>query len=64
MIDNYSFFEMHDREQARWEEKLPACDYCGEKIMDDYFYLISDEYICCNCLEEMFKKPTSDYMRE
>lgn len=64
MIDNYSYFEKHDSEQADWEEKLPVCDYCGESIMDEYFYLIDNERICTECLEEMFKKQTSDYMQE
>ena len=63
MIDNYDLWEQHDREQERQRERLPQCDYCGEEIMDEHFYIIDDEYICPECLDENFRKATIDYMK-
>ena len=49
-------FERHDREQAKWLEKLPVCDYCGEPIQDDHYYLINGDNVCKDCLETEFRK--------
>lgn len=53
--DNYDLWESHDREQRRSLEQLPVCDICDERIQEDYYYHINDEYICPDCLEH-FKK--------
>ena len=51
----------HNRQQEEEIKKLPKCDYCGAPIFEDHFYLINDEYVCPECLEEHFKKRTEDY---
>lgn len=54
--------ERHAAEQDRQLERLPVCDYCGEPIMDEYFFLISDEPICKGCLIENFRVHTRDHV--
>ena len=58
--DNYDRFEAHMAEQERELQKLPICSECHERIMDDKCYLINDEYICPNCMEENHSKWVED----
>lgn len=60
--DVYDQWEVHDREQAKWLEKLPVCEVCGHPIQDEYLYLINDEFICEECLIREFRKDASDYV--
>jgi formylmethanofuran dehydrogenase subunit E len=46
-------FARHDAEQARQEERLPHCDYCGEVIYEKY-YEINGKIVCEDCLEDLF----------
>lgn len=39
-----------DREERSAD--LPECNYCDNKIFDDYFYRIKGENICPSCLRE------------
>ena len=32
-------------------ERLPYCDECGKKIDGETFYIIGDEFICENCMD-------------
>jgi formylmethanofuran dehydrogenase subunit E len=52
----------HDRQQEEALEKLPECNYCGEKIQGDYCFEINDEIICEKCLKDNFRKSTEDLM--
>lgn len=61
-MDNYSMWEEHDAEQERQFERLPECSCCGEKIQDEFLYLINDEVICIHCLNEYFRKDVDDYV--
>lgn len=63
MLDNYDLFVLHDMEQEREREKLPLCDYCGNEIMEEHFYIIGDEFICQECLDDTFKVATIDYTK-
>ena len=54
--DNYDLFESHDTEQAKQMDKLPECEYCGEKIQDEYAYYIDDCWICEDCMKENFRR--------
>lgn len=60
--DNYDLWEQHDAEQERQLHKLPVCSYCGEHIQDDFLYLINDEIICMDCLNDHFRKDIEDYI--
>ena len=54
MIPDYNdLFDRRDAAQARYEEKLPHCDYCGEPIWDK-FYEIEGKIICADCLEDLY----------
>lgn len=48
--------------QDRSLERLPLCDYCGEHIQDEHFYLINGESYCKECLDNYFKKDIEDYI--
>lgn len=55
-------YNRYDAEREDELEKLPVCDYCGERIQDDYYYEIGDEIICPDCLEHNFRKNTEDFI--
>lgn len=59
--DPIADFNRWDAEQQEWIEKRPVCSICGEHIQDDYYYLINDEIICPDCLENEFRKEIEDY---
>ena len=50
------YCEMEERELARRQ----VCSECGEPIVEDYCYLINDEYICEDCLERYYKVETPE----
>lgn len=52
VVDNYDFFEMHERERQKALERLPVCSECGEPITDEYCYKIGGKLICESCLDE------------
>jgi formylmethanofuran dehydrogenase subunit E len=49
-------FERYDQEQAQRLAKLPECDYCGQPIQDEHYYLINGDNVCPECLDCNFKK--------
>lgn len=60
--DPVADFERYDREQSEALKKLPICTDCGEPIQDEHYYLICDEPICPECLDNNYKKRTEDYI--
>ncbi len=60
-MDNYDLFERHEAEQEKWLAKRPICSCCEEHIQDDRLYIINDEFICPDCIED-FSHCTDDYM--
>lgn len=60
--DNYDVFAAHDREKERRLSNLPKCEYCGNTIQDEYFYIINDENICEDCMKSEFRKSVEDYI--
>ncbi len=62
MTDVYDLWAAHDAELEAELQKLPECDYCGCKIQDDHFFLINDEIICEECLNDNFRKEVDDYV--
>ena len=59
--DNYERWKQHDAEKQAELDKLPVCEYCGERIQDDYYFEINDECICEDCLNDNFRKSVEDY---
>lgn len=55
--DNYDAFDRYQREQERKEkeylESLPDCDWCGEKIHDEYYDI--GEIVCEECMDNCRK---------
>ena len=60
--DPIADFDRFEAEQARELERLPICSECGERIQDDFCYVINDEIICTDCLDATYCKPTEDLM--
>ena len=60
--DNYDRWAEHDARQEAELRKLPTCDYCGETVMDEYYFDINDEILCVDCLCEHYRKSVDDYI--
>jgi hypothetical protein len=54
--DPIADFERHDAEQQAELDKLPICEYCEDPIQDDYYFVIGNECICEDCLNDNFRK--------
>lgn len=39
---------------------LPHCDCCGDRITNDYFWMIGNEIYCEKCLNENFRRDTPE----
>ena len=50
------------KEQQEWEDRLPCCDKCGEKV-DDYVYDIDGEILCIECMIAKFRRDVEDYLK-
>lgn len=60
--DNYDQWKKHDREQTRWYNSLPRCEYCRQKIQDEDLMDIEGTLYHVECAEREFKRNTEDYM--
>ena len=36
------------------EKYLPICDFCGEKITDETYYVIGGQIACHDCCDERY----------
>lgn len=55
-------YDAWEADQAREMERLPICSECGERILDDFCYVIYDEIICEECMNEHYRKVTTNLM--
>ena len=55
-------YDRHCAEQEAWRAKCPVCDGCGEVITDDYYYEITGEIYCEDCMNDCCRKSTDDYI--
>lgn len=60
--DPLADFNAWDAEREAQLEKLPICADCGERVMDDHFFLINDEVICPDCLDAGYRKSIDEYI--
>ena len=60
--DPVADFERYDRQQSEELKKLPRCVDCDEPIQDEHYYLICDEPVCEDCLNNNYKKRTEDFI--
>ena len=54
-------YERYVSAQEKELEKYPICDYCGERITDDYFYEIDEQVYCKECLT-VCKRTVEEYV--
>lgn len=52
----------YDSQQEKQQEKFPKCCECDKPIFDEYFYMINDCIICEDCLNDLYKVNTDDYI--
>ncbi len=52
---------LYDREEE-YENRLPTCGGCGEKITGEYLYDVDDELFCEECFNERYRKNVEDYI--
>lgn len=60
--DPHADFDRWDADQADAIALLPVCCDCGEPIFDDFCYQIYDEVLCEECLNQNYRKVTTDLM--
>ncbi len=58
--DPLADFERWDAEQQDQLKRIPVCADCGHHVADDHYYLINDEVICPECLEDNYRKEIED----
>lgn len=53
MCDPDEALGYHERDEQRYEDSLPVCSQCGEKIRGDYYWEIMPFSMWCEaCTEE------------
>ena len=62
MPDNYDAWEAHDEEQESNLDKFPKCIYCGDRLTEEYVYVIDGETMCEKCLNDNHRKPIEDFI--
>ena len=60
--DNYDMFVEYQAEQDRKLSKLPECSVCFEPIQDEHCYLINDELICPDCMDDNYRVCTENFV--
>jgi formylmethanofuran dehydrogenase subunit E len=59
--DPVADFERLDADLNKKLSLYPTCDYCGKTIQDEYCYVISEETVCCACLDKHFRQEVMPY---
>lgn len=54
-------FDRLDRMQAEYEARLPKCDKCKIRIIEEDYYEIDEEILCESCMKRKYMKSTNDY---
>lgn len=57
-------FQRWDSEQERKLRRLPTCYHCGEPIQDDHCFRINGVLYCSDCMNDLFRRDTEDYIEE
>ena len=64
MKDYNDFYDDADDARAAAERKLPVCTVCGNTIYEDYYFLVDDETLCEDCMNDLYRKQTDDYVED
>lgn len=62
--DPVSDFDNYDAECEEELERLPMCEACGERIQDDYLYDIDGYILCEECMNDIYRHSTENYMED
>lgn len=60
--DPVADFLRHDREQQAHLARLPKCCECGQPIQDEEAFIINGEWVCEECLMELYKFRVDDFI--
>ena len=55
-------FERYDAEREIALTKYPQCYFCGKHILEGRYYVIDEEIVCAECLDEFWGKDVDDYV--
>lgn len=52
MIDNFDLYDIHERDQVKWEKVLPLCDCCHQPMTEWYriHMRLTDLLVCEDCI--------------
>lgn len=66
--DPHRDFDAYENKKHESFIKLPTCDCCGERIVEDFLYDFDGELVCDECLTDYisdnYKKNASAYIDE
>lgn len=51
MADPLEDFDRYDRECAKEEARYPVCDICGDRILDEFYYMVGGIKFHLACAE-------------
>lgn len=51
MLDNFDFYDAHEKDFVKWEKKLPVCDCCKQPMTEWYRIpqKFGDLLVCTDC---------------
>lgn len=55
-------FNRYEAEREAAISHYPKCDYCGERILDEFLFDLEGDIVCEGCMKEHFRKHTEDYI--
>lgn len=44
-----------DEDEVKWFKSRPVCDECGNRITDDYKYMVDDCTLCEECMNKLYR---------
>lgn len=62
VADADRYFGMQYDEEQEYLRRLPRCACCHYRIETEECYLINDDLVCPDCLDDHFKKNTDDFL--
>jgi late competence protein required for DNA uptake (superfamily II DNA/RNA helicase) len=58
--DPVADFVRHDWKQAKWLERLPTCERCGNRIEQEWAVCIDGVWYCDDCIEAYKREVIQD----
>lgn len=62
VIDNFTLWEAHDREERERLDRLPLCECCNQPIQQEKAVYYNDQWFCEDCEDEAWALIRDDYL--